>query len=137
MHSSAWKKNKHNLKASWRILKNIISKNKNVPCCSRFHVNDRISNDKKSISGGFNSYFVNVVPTLAKQIPSDGRSPTTCMQENQNDMAVLPVVRSEVISIIKNLKPSPGWDSISATVVKDSYASFLEPLTYEVRELFP
>ena len=53
------------------------------------------------------------------------------MISNINSMAVLPVSQSEVSDIINNLKSSsPGWDSISANVVKATYPHFIEPLTH-------
>ena len=63
------KENKNNLKSSWRIMKDIISKNKSTSPCSRFYVNDstNITNDKKKIVENFNSFFINVGPNLAKK----------------------------------------------------------------------
>ena len=58
--------------------------------------------DKNKISNGFNSFFVNVGPNLAKNIPDDPRSPSTFMKgANINSMLVIPVIEEEVISIIK------------------------------------
>ena len=46
-------------------------------------------------------------------------------------MVVLPVNQSEIIDIIKTLKhSSPGWDAISANVVKVTYPCFIEPLAH-------
>ena len=46
-------------------------------------------------------------------------------------MAIMPIIKNDVIDIIKNLKvSSPGWDSISAVVVKATYPCFIESLTY-------
>ena len=46
-------------------------------------------------------------------------------------MAIMPIIKNDVIDIIKNLKvSSPGWDSISALVVKATYPRFIEPLTH-------
>ena len=63
------KENKNNLKMSWRIMKDIISKNKTSSSCSRFYINDvvTITNDKKVIAEKFNSFFINVGPNLAKK----------------------------------------------------------------------
>ena len=53
------------------------------------------------------------------------------MTRNCNSMVVLPVNQSEIIGIIKNLKhSSPGWDAISANVVKVTYPCFIEPLAH-------
>ena len=37
--------NKKNLKASWRILKEILNKNKINLSCSRFYINSTVCND--------------------------------------------------------------------------------------------
>ena len=106
-------------------------KSKNVSSCSRFHVNNQVTNDKKIISEGFDSYFVNVGPTLSTQIPANTGTPTGFMERNSNSMAILPVTSTEVTSIITNLKHNrPGWDSISAAITKAVYLNFIGPLTY-------
>ena len=127
------KENTNNLKSSWRIMKDIISKNKSTSPCSRFYVNDstNITNDKKEIAENFNSFFINVGPNLAEKISPTSQSPTSFMTRNCNSMVVLPVNQSEIIDIIKNLKhSSPGWDAISANVVKVTYPCFIEPLAH-------
>ena len=114
-------------------MKDIISKNKTSSSCSRFYINDgvTITSDKKVIAEKFNSFFINVGPNLAKNIPPNSRSPTGFMIRNINSMAVLPVSQSEVSDIISNLKnSSPGCDSISANIVKATYPHFIEPLTH-------
>ena len=46
-------------------------------------------------------------------------------------MAIMPIIQNDVINVIRNLKASsPGWDSISAVVVKATYQCFTEPLTH-------
>ena len=92
------KENKNNLKSSWRIMKEIISKNKSTSPCSRFYINDsaNISNDKKEIAENFNSFFINVGPNLAKKISPTSQSPTSFMTRNCNSMVVLPVNQSEL-----------------------------------------
>ena len=123
--------NKCNLKGSWCVLKEIIHKKKGASSCSRFLVNDKVTNDKQVFANGFNSFFINTGANLAKSIPSDTRSHTTFIQRNPHSMAIIPIIQNDVISIIKNLKvSSPGWDWISAVVVKATYACFIEPLTH-------
>ena len=42
-----------------------------------------------------------------------------------------PVSNIEVLNIIRELRhSSPGWDDISAKIVKQTYEYFLSPLTY-------
>ena len=61
--------NKNNMKNWWRIMKDIISKNKASSSCSRFYINDgvTITSDKKVVAEKFNSFFTNVAPNLAKK----------------------------------------------------------------------
>ena len=123
--------NKQNLKASWRILKEILNKNKNNLSCSRFYINNTVCNDKKRNAESFNSFFVNVGTNLANNIPSDSRSPTGYMERNPSSMAVIPASQNEIITIIKNLKQSsPGWDDISSSIVKHTCHYVIEPLMH-------
>ena len=127
------KDNSNNMKNSWRIIKEVICKNRPKYTCSRFYVNSgkEITTDKKVIADKFNSFFVNVGPDLAKNIPSLSQSPTSYMERNIYSMAIIPATEEEVIRIIKSLKmSSPGWDSISASIIKLTYRLFIDPLTH-------
>ena len=68
---------------------------------------------------------------FGKWNPPNSQSPRGFMIRNINRMAVLPVSQSEVSDIINNFtNSSPGWDSISANVVKGTYPHFIEHLTH-------
>ena len=85
----------------------------------------------KRIAESFNSFFVNVGPNLAKNIPSDSRSPTGYMESNPCSTAVIPASQNEIITIIKNLKQSsPGWNDISSFIVKHTCHYFIERLMH-------
>ena len=86
---------------------------------------------KKRIAESFNSFFGNVGLNLAKNIPSDSRSPTGYMERNPCSLAVIPASQNEIITIIKNLKQSsPRWDDISSSIVKHTCHYFIEPLMH-------
>ena len=55
-YDNLFKENKNNLKSSWQIMKDIISKNKSTSPCFRFYINDsaNITNDKKELAENFN-----------------------------------------------------------------------------------
>ena len=118
--------NKSNLKKSWQILKEIINKKKASGCSSRFLVNNKIVTNKIDICNGFNSFFVNIGPTLAKDIPNIDKSPRSFMKtQNNHSMYINHVTDDELKNIMKNLKESsPGWDDISARVIKTTYDNF-------------
>ena len=81
------------------------------------------------ITNGFNEYFVNIGPALARDITQDNKSSTTYMENRVfESMVITPVIMEEVQSIIKN--SSAGWDSIAARMVKTTHSSFLVPLTH-------
>ena len=131
-YAKLFEENKKNLKKSWSILKEIIGKAKSSNLCTRFKVDGHFTTDKQEISNGFNKFYVNVGPTLASKIPSDSR-PATAYMKNRviHSMAILPVVQEEVEKIIRNLKESSaGWDSIDCKVVKQTFSSFILPLTH-------
>ena len=123
---------KNNLKKSWQILKEIINKKKSSGCSSRFLVNNKIITNKIDICNGFNTFFINIGPTLARKIPDTGKSPLNFMKNRVFDsMYVNEVTLEELDSVIKNLKESsPGWDEISAKVVKSTYNNFKTPLLH-------
>ena len=127
--------NKCNLTGPWRVLKDLIHKKKDVSSCSRFLVNNKVTSDKQIVANGFNSFFINTGVNLAKSIPSDPCSPTTFIKRNLQSMAIMPIIKNDVIDIIKNLKvSSPGWDSIAAVVVKATYPCFKVIPLYKANE---
>ena len=81
---------------------------------------------------GLIHFFVNIGPTLAKKIPKVDKLPSSFMKTRINDsMYVNEVTHDELKSIIKNLKESsPGWDEISARVIKSTFDNFKEPLLH-------
>ena len=95
-------------------------------------MNNVCTTEKQIIGGGFNSYVVNLGPTLANDIPETNQSPIdntgTC---NRNSMFIEPVIENEVQSLIRNLKhSSAGWDSISAAVLKSADRAIFKPHTH-------
>ena len=131
-YAKLFEENSKNLRKSWKILKEIIGKAKSSNLCTRFKVDGYYTTDKQKITDGFNKFYINVGPNLADKIPSDNRPATTYMKGRiDQSMAILPVVQDEVEKIIKGLKESSaGWDLIDCKVVKQTYMSFIKPLTH-------
>ena len=98
----------------------------------KFTVNGDTTTDKMKITNGFNKYFVNIGPNLARDIPQDNKLSTTYMENRVFEgMVITPMIVEEVQSIIKNLKDSSaGWDSIAARVVKTTHSNFIVPLKH-------
>ena len=83
------------------MFKDIIHKKKDISSCSRFLFNNNVTSDKKIVANGFNSFFINTGANLAKSIPSDPRSPTMFIKRNSQSMAIMPIIKNDVIDIIK------------------------------------
>ena len=113
-------------------MKEVINKNKTRNCSSKFQLNDACITDKTKIANGFNYYFVNVGPNLANSTPHTTVSPLNIINErNTFSFYINPTTETEIISLIKLLKNgSSGYDSISATAVKNTATAFITPLTH-------
>ena len=62
---------KTDIAKSWKIMKEIVGKNKNKSKSSlQFKINGTLTNDNHVICNSFNDYFVQVGPQLANKIVS-------------------------------------------------------------------
>ena len=59
---------KTNLRKQWAVIKQVLSKNKPDGLPNTFNIDNNVISDKYIISEGFNNFFVNIWPNLAKNI---------------------------------------------------------------------
>ena len=64
--------NKHNIRKTWMIIKQVINQSKSTKSAGEFIYNDKTTNDRSIIVNVFNNLFVNIGPTLASKIPFMG-----------------------------------------------------------------
>ena len=62
-------KNKSNLGKTWKIIKGIVNKGQTKHAQQSFLHNGEVITDKKLIAENFNNFFINIGPTLSKNIP--------------------------------------------------------------------
>ena len=125
--------NKHNLKKTWQIFKNIVNKNKTCQVNPKFKLNDgSCITDKATISSKFNDFFVNIGPNLAKKIPSQNIFPLQFMGDPLVTSIFLPDVTIEEINeIITSLKNgAAGWDEFTPNIIKDIRSLISFPLVH-------
>ena len=125
--------NKSNLKNSWKILKEVINTKKNSNSASKFLIDGNYVTDKNVIANGFNSFFVNIGPNLAKKIPESTDACTKFIKSDRITDTLLwnSTNETELISMIKTLKNgSSGWDNISTKVIKASSSQLIKPLAH-------
>ena len=111
----------------------IIGKQKKTSTVTHsFKYRNSTTTDSQIIADKFNEYFVGVGPTLAAKIENDVTESLSYVRGNYpNSLYVNPATDNEVMDVITNLKlSSPGWDNISAKVVKHIARSILRPFTH-------
>ena len=82
-HYVFFEENKHNLKKSWSLLKEIINKKHECITHTKFIDNKVVTSDKKQISECFNKFYVNVGSKLAKIIPQNQTDPNVIHEKQQ------------------------------------------------------
>ena len=131
-YDNLFNENKNDIVKSWKIIRNIINSKKKSHINETFHNENKGVNDKGIIANKFNEFYVNIGPTLARNIPS-GRCESISYIKNGivNSIFLRSVNENEVVTILKGMKSSsPGWDDISPRIVKQTYKCFLEPLVH-------
>ena len=84
-------------------------------------INNELVSDKAIIADAFNKFYVNIGPSLAKQIRHDEKDPVSFVKNSiAGSMFLTQVTQEEISRIIISLKTSsPGWDDIHAKVIKE------------------
>ena len=59
---------KHNIKQTWKIIKETLNRSKRDALPNRFLVGEQYIDDPKEIANAFNSYFINIGPSVASHI---------------------------------------------------------------------
>ena len=105
---------------------------KNSHTNETFHIENKDINDKEIIGNKFNEFYVNIGPTLARNISSGRCEPISYIKNGiVNSIYLRPVNENRVVAILKDMKSSnPGWDDISPRIAKQTYKCFLEPLVH-------
>ena len=102
-YATLFEENKHNLKNSWSLLKEIINKKHECITQTKFIVNKVVTSDKKQIRECFNKFYVNVGSNLAKTIPQNQTDPMSYMKNSNTKTIYLePVTENEVPAIVNS-----------------------------------
>ena len=98
----------------------IINKRKCNPTCSKFKCNGSVIEDGKVIANKCNDFFVNVGPSLAKNIPSTKKRTIEYITKSIDTVfAVSPVSDHEILKILGDMKDSAaGWDELRPNMIK-------------------
>ena len=84
-----------------------------------FKTKDKLSTNAIEICEHFNEFFINVGPTLSKNIPLQDSGASDLIERLEHTLHIFPTDIQEMETIIKNLNNSShGWDDISPSVLK-------------------
>ena len=78
-YNNLFEQHKCDLVKSWKIIKQIINRNKSKKIPRYFMINDKQVDDKFEIASKFNEFYVNLGPSLASKIPDVGGNPLSYM----------------------------------------------------------
>ena len=121
---------KNNISRTWQVMKELINKKKqNATAPDYFEINGRHITNKKEIANAFNNFYVNIGPSISRSTPSSDVSPLAYMGPRLNNTIFINnATETEVQRIIFSLKKSsPGWDDLSANLLKQTYDCMLIP----------
>ena len=118
-YNEVFKMHKDNLQKTWRILKQIINKQKINKMNDTFRIKDKLSTNAVEICEHFNEFFINVGPALSKNIPPQDCNASDFIERLDHTLYLFPTDAQELETIIKCLNnSSAGWDDISPSVLK-------------------
>ena len=126
-------KHKSDLRKTWKIMKDIINKNRTVSSPQEyFDINGIRIYDKNIIANSFNTFYTGIGPSLCRTLPKSDVNPTSYLKSrNKYSMFTEPTNDIEVKKLISNLKVSAvGWDELSANVLKQCTDDIIHPLTH-------
>lgn len=135
-------KEKYNVKGTWKILNSIIKKRQLQSCYpNSFISNGRLTRNTTDIVNGFNDFFVNVGPNLAKNIrvPNGNTSVLDFLQNTNTNTMFLPgVEEQEVMNIVNGCKnkKSTGYDNVDMIIVKKVISNVVIPFTHICNKSF-
>ena len=109
-YDTLFQENKNDIVKSWKIVRNIINNKKNSNRNEIFHIDNDDVTDKQTIANEFYAFYVNIGPTLARNIPSGNCEPINYIKKGiANSIFIRPVNENEVVAILKDMKKFKSW----------------------------
>lgn len=134
-YSNLLEESKQNIKETWKIINKLFNKKstKNSSYPSEFKNNGSTISGNKNIAEHFNQFFVNIGPTLAKNIPKCNSNYKSFLGDRVEETVFLnPVTDDELLTIVHKYKSkaSKGYDGIDMNLVKKIIPFILVPLKH-------
>ena len=103
---------KNNIKQTWKVIKETLHKNKFAKISQRFCHLGKIIDNPQDIANAFNTYFINIGPSIAEQIHSRGSHKTYLKASHSSTLTLANIDKGYVASLINRLKnkESKQWN---------------------------
>ena len=131
-YAKQFSKFSHNIKETWSVIRELLGTKKqkdHIP--EFFKENENIINDYLEIANGFNTFFSQIGPKLAADIPATN----FCYKDflpnrNESDFKFSKISETDILKICDSLKPklSAGADFISTKLLKQIAPMIITPL---------
>lgn len=131
-YDSKFESAKSDLKLTWKLINEVISKRNNKPTMpSKLMLDNEALTNPTKIAERFCNYFTNIGPSLASKVPQVDSSFSSFLIENTNTPICLKLTDvNELRSICKSFKSgkAPGIDNIPIHIIKNCFDLIAEPL---------
>ena len=132
-YCSKFESNLNNIQETWKVVNNVLNKEKNYNNITHMKINDVLIDDNLNIATNFNNYFSQIGPNLANAIPRTEKSFKCFLKnENSNSLSFVQTNANEIIKIVQGLKKkkSSGYDDISNDLLKEIINEIIVPLEH-------
>ena len=124
-------------KGTWSIINSLLNKNNKskYSILSSFKTGENNSPDPKQVADEFNRYFIEVGPSLSRQIKSN-RQPSSYLTNdtfNSHSLFLFPTSKEEILKIASHcLKPNKaaGYDEFKPSVIKKIIHLIANPIMH-------
>ena len=124
-------KYKDNLKQTWKLIGTLVKrKTKGQTFPTRISHNNRTFTQEKDIAELFNNFFVNIGPTLAKEIKTDHTDPLQYIESTpSNSFYLAPVTQTQVFTLFAGLKENKASFIVPNKLIKLATEQLSAPFT--------
>ena len=124
-------KYKDNLKQTWKLIGTLVKrKTKGQTFPTRITHNNRTFTQEKDIAELFNNFFVNIGPTLAKEIKTDHTDPLQYIESTpSNSFYLAPVTQTQVFTLFAGLKENKASLIVPNKLIKLATEQLSAPFT--------
>ena len=125
--------NKNNVKETWKVLHHVMDNKNSKMSFPNYLINEENNEiDRNEMANEFNSYFVNIGPSLASKIDNNQQESWKWKSKTVKSMYLEGVTEQEIISTVNQLKSktSTDCDGLDMIIIKMTIDLISKPLCH-------